>query len=192
MQLSGISNTNVLADLKKLMADLQTPPANPSGQDLPTAPADGQCAPPAASQMAPTTVSNRFAADTLSSLLSLQQTSSNDLANKLIGKVDGDGDGSLSLAEIESTLSGAPKSASGAAASDPLAQAFASLDTDGDGKLNASELSSALDTLKASHHHHHHRHAGPASVASGETAPETAAANSATPTASSEAVAAAA
>lgn len=182
MQLSGISNSNVLADLKKLMADLQTPPANPNGQDLPTAPADGQCAPPAALQMAPTTVSNRFAADTLSSLLSLQQTSSNDLANKLIGKVDGDGDGSLSLAEIESTLSGTPKSASGAAASDPLAQAFASLDTDGDGKLGTSELSRALDTLKASHHHHH-RHAGPASVASGGTVAATA---------SSEGVAAAA
>jgi Ca2+-binding EF-hand superfamily protein len=64
-----------------------------------------------------------------------------DIAAKLIGDVDADGDEALSLDEVLKTLE--------AEASDALATAFGGLDTDGDGKLGGAELTSALDAFRA-------------------------------------------
>lgn len=84
----------------------------------------------------------QFASKTLSGLLSTQETppSASDVASKLIQDADSDGDGALSLAEIESTL--------GTGASDQLSASVAKLDTDGDGKLNADELSAGLEAAR--------------------------------------------
>jgi Ca2+-binding EF-hand superfamily protein len=74
--------------------------------------------------------------------------SSIDLADELIGSTDTNGDGTLSLSEIENALG---TSASSTASSD-LTSAFNSLDTNSDGQLSASELSTGIDAFRAAHH----------------------------------------
>ncbi len=150
----------------------QQPPA--AGQDLP---GDAATATSAASASTPTgaTSADQFATDTLSSLLSAQEAppSSADLASQVMSAVDSNGDGSLSLSEIETAL-GADTS-TGAEASpiaSAISQAFSQIDTNGDGEISSSELTSALDAQnqaqgaqqqqgpQGAHHHHHHAHAG--------------------------------
>ncbi len=74
--------------------------------------------------------------------------SSTDLAKKLLGSADSDGDGSLSLNEIGTALGGS----SASSRSDVLSSSFKSLDTDGDGKLSASEISAGIDAFRTAHH----------------------------------------
>jgi Ca2+-binding EF-hand superfamily protein len=65
------------------------------------------------------------------------------VAAKLIKDADSDGDGSLSLDEVNSILK-----TDGSSSNSPT-EAFGKLDSDGDGKLSASELSTALSAFKA-------------------------------------------
>jgi len=133
-----------------------------AGQDLPGA-ADA-AAPSSATAPQPTggLSAAQFASNMLSSLLSTQEAppSSSDIAAKVIGAADTNGDGSLSLDEVEQALG--QDTTSGA---DALGQAFAKLDTDGDGQISDSELTSALDARQAAggaphaHHAHHAHHA---------------------------------
>jgi Ca2+-binding EF-hand superfamily protein len=98
------------------------------------------------------------------------------VAAKIINVADTNGDGSLSLSEIETaigadTTSGAD-TASGTdttSGTDPLSAAFGKLDTNGDGEISASELTDALSVQSAAQngaqgpqgaHHHHHHHGG--------------------------------
>jgi Ca2+-binding EF-hand superfamily protein len=95
----------------------------------------------------------------LSSLLSAQEAppSSSDVAAKIIGTADTNGDGALSLGEVEGALG--QDTTSGA---DALSQAFSKIDTNGDGQVDASELTNALDAQKSAsgaHHAHHAHHA---------------------------------
>jgi Ca2+-binding EF-hand superfamily protein len=102
--------------------------------------------------------------------------SSTDIANKVIGAVDADGDGQLSLAEIEKALGADTTSGTDASSQANMGQAFAKLDANGDGKISADELASALDAKKAAdsssvagpggvHRHHHAHHASSADLA---------------------------
>jgi len=102
-----------------------------------------------------------FASDTLGALLQVQQKpTSADIASRIIGKVDTDGDGSLSADEIKAALLGSAStsnpSTAASSASDGFSKAMAKLDTDGDGKLSANELSTAIDGLISRHKHRHH------------------------------------
>ena len=83
----------------------------------------------------------QFASSTLGSLLSTQESSSDNPIDALIGEADSDSDGLLSLDEIKSTL--------GADASDQLSAAVSALDTDSDGKLSSAELSAGLEAKRA-------------------------------------------
>ncbi len=195
VQLSGISNSYGASGVQRALMGLinqATNGAKSAGQVLPGADqesdGDGPAPPPPPKPSGQ--ASSQFAANTLASLLSVQQQpSASDFATKLIGQVDTNGDGNLSLDEIKSTLEKAgltkTSSTSDAGASDPLAQAFGKLDSNGDGKLDTNELASALETLLKSHHGHRHGPPPPpqdATVAS--TAPTSAATTTATPTAS--------
>ena len=75
-------------------------------------------------------------------------TSSTDLADTLMGQTDQNGDGSLSLGEIETALGAS--SSSGAATT--LSTAFNGLDANGDGQLSTSEISAGIDAFRAAHH----------------------------------------
>lgn len=60
-----------------------------------------------------------------------------NIAQNLISAADTDGDGELSIAEINSAL--------GQSSADPsAAQGFSALDANGDGKLSSNELTSAI------------------------------------------------
>jgi Ca2+-binding EF-hand superfamily protein len=67
-----------------------------------------------------------------------------DLASKIIGAGDTDGDGSLSQNELSGELGQAGVTMS----SDDLATAFKKLDGNGDGLLSGAELAAAIDALR--------------------------------------------
>ena len=146
---------------------------------------DGPSSTPAATPASGTTPSDMFSGSTLSALTSAQeggasywrQQIDSDVANQMISQLDTDGDGSLSLSEVQNALGGSSgTTSSGGATSgststatvstmDGLSSAFASLDTNGDGKLSADELTNALNQMQGSgqaqaHHGHHHHHSG--------------------------------
>jgi Ca2+-binding EF-hand superfamily protein len=140
-----------------------------AGQDLPGAAAQPPTADSATAPQ-PTSSPNaaQFVSNTLASLLSTQEAppSSANVAAKIIGVADTNGDGSLSLSEIEAALgadttSGAAASGSHATSgADALGQAFSSIDANGDGQISAGELTNALDAQKAAHGAHHGHHHG--------------------------------
>jgi Ca2+-binding EF-hand superfamily protein len=141
--------------------------AAPAGQDLPGAASTTTTA-TTTTTTTPTSSPNaaQFTADTLASLLSAQEAppSSAEVAGKIIGVADTNGDGSLSLSEVEKALGA--DTTSGA---DALGKAFSSLDTNGDGQISADELTTALAAQKGAqgaegpHHgrHAHHAHGAP-------------------------------
>jgi Ca2+-binding EF-hand superfamily protein len=144
-----------------------------AGQDLPSAAATPSSTATTTATPTSSTSAAQFTSDTLSSLLSAQEAppTSADVAAKLIGTADTDGDGALSLGEIETAIG-----ADTTSGSDGISQAFASLDTNGDGKIGADELTSALDAQQQAqgatqgadgphrgHHAHHAHHAPPSS-----------------------------
>lgn len=187
MQISNSSMSSEISEIQRMLASLQTQATSSAGQSLPTASQDQTSAatpvaPPGPPPGGDSQASSRFAANTLSSLLGVQQQAPqvSSFATKLIGQVDSNGDGQLSLTEIEQALGQGSTPASGAsattaataattaAATDPLAAAFAKLDTNGDGQISGSELTAAL---KAHHHHGHHRHGGGDATQSAASAP---------------------
>ena len=128
---------------------------NGAGQEVPGSDDAGTTSTPAAG---PAPASAQLATQTLSGLLAAQQSqppSASDLANQMISSLDTDGDGQLSLSEIDKAL-GADSGSSGS----QIAAAVSQLDTNGDGSLSAYELTTGLEAAKAhgggGHHHHHH------------------------------------
>lgn len=167
---TGAGATGAAQFLQGTGQDLPPPPPLDGSSD--TSPAN---APSAAASQLP---SQKFSASVLQTLLSAQTTqsaqpSATDFANALIKGLDQNGDGSLSLSEVEQAINGlqgqsSQSSSSSSTSNDPLAQAFASLDTNGDGQLSADELTAGLEKLAkdqsadatlAPHRHHHHHHA---------------------------------
>lgn len=183
MQLSGISNGYGGPGVQKALALLVSEAASASqgaGQVLPGVDQDPgrQGPPPPPPPRSSRQASDQFASNTLASLLSVQQQpSASDFAAKLIGQVDANGDGNLSLDEIKATLekAGLTKASSNAGAGDvdPLAQAFGKLDGNKDGQLDSTELTSALEAMMASHHRRRHGPPPPppGDATAGSTAP---------------------
>lgn len=172
MQISSTPTAYGGQEAQRLLNMLLQQQAAPPGQDLPGAASTPSSATPA---VPPTGGPNaaQFTSDTLASLLSAQEAppSSSDVAGKIIGVADANGDGALSLNEVEQALGA--DTTSGA---DALSQAFNSIDTNGDGQVDASELTNALDAQKgaqgaqAAHHGHHAHHAHQARPGSGDLA----------------------
>jgi Ca2+-binding EF-hand superfamily protein len=75
--------------------------------------------------------------------------SADDVASKLLGAADSDGDGALSLDEVERALDDSDSADAGS-----VQDGFKKLDTDGDGKLSSSELSAALTAFRQAHVQH--------------------------------------
>ncbi len=88
----------------------------------------------------------QFAPNTLAALISAQGAAPTaaETASALIGAVDGDGDGALSLTELRAAQPGKAGTAHDADSQGPLARKFAKLDADADGQLSLAELQSAL------------------------------------------------
>ena len=124
-----------------------------------------------------------FSGQTLGALTSAQegaggwrQQMDSIVANSMISQLDSNGDGSLSLSEIQNALGGSSSAGSSTSAStssntvstlDGLAGAFAAVDANGDGELSADELTNALGQLGQGQgqggvhgHHGHHHHGG--------------------------------
>jgi len=168
MQISSTPTAYGGGEAQRLLDLLLQRQVAPAGQDLPGA--DSASAGPAPSPPQPASGPSaaQFTSDTLSSLLSAQEAppSSADVAAKVVGTADTNGDGALSLDEVESALG--QDTTSGA---DALGQAFAKVDTNGDGSVDANELSSALDAQKSAsgaHHAHHAHHAHQAAPSSSD------------------------
>jgi Ca2+-binding EF-hand superfamily protein len=179
MQISSTPTAYGGSEAQRLLNMLLQPQAPAAGQDLPgaastttTTPPPTTTTPPATPPATPTSSPNavQFATNTLASLLSAQEAppSSSDIAAKIISVADTNGDGTLSLSEVETALGA--DTTSGA---NPLSQAFSAIDTNGDGQISASELTNALDAQKGAqgaqgaHHGHHHHHAEGAGGAGG-------------------------
>jgi Ca2+-binding EF-hand superfamily protein len=176
MQISSTPTAYGGSEAQRLLNMLLQQPQPAAGQDLPGADSStGSTTPtptPTATAQTTTLSSAQFASDTLSSLLSAQEAppSASDVAAKIISAADTNGDGSLSLSEIETAIGAGTTSGSNTAAgTDPLAAAFSKLDTNGDGQVSASELTNALSAQNAAQngaqgpqgaHHHHHAHGG--------------------------------
>jgi Ca2+-binding EF-hand superfamily protein len=175
MQISSTPTAYGGGEAQRLLNLLLQRQGSPTGQDLPGAGQASTAASTPSAQPASSATAAQFTADTLSSLLSAQEAppSSSDVAAKLIGTADTNGDGALSLDEVESALG--QDTTSGA---DALSQAFAKVDANGDGQLGADELSSALDAQNSAsvaqnapsenaqkaHAHHHAHHAASSST----------------------------
>ena len=167
MQISSTPTAYGGGEAQRLLSLLLQQRGAQAGQDVPGADSTSAATTPSPTQPSGGTNAAQFTSDTLSSLLSAQEAppSSSDVAAKVINTADTNGDGSLSLDEIEKALG--QDTTSGA---DALSQAFSKLDTNGDGQISADELSSALDAKKAAGgahhgHHAHHAHAAPTSSA---------------------------
>jgi Ca2+-binding EF-hand superfamily protein len=93
----------------------------------------------------------RFAPRTLSALIDTQAEASGSadgtLADKIMAKLDKDGDGAFTLDELKDALPGKSGHAHGRGRH--AERAFARLDGDGDGKVTGAELSQALGLLAA-------------------------------------------
>ena len=175
MQISSTPTAYGGGEAQRLLNLLLQRQGSPTGQDLPGAGQASTAASTPPAQPASSTSAAQFTADTLSSLLSAQEAppSNSDVAAKVIGTADTNGDGALSLDEVESALG--QDTTSGA---DALSQAFAKVDANGDGQLSAGELSSALDAQNSAsvaqnapsenaqraHAHHHAHHAASSST----------------------------
>jgi Ca2+-binding EF-hand superfamily protein len=162
MQISSTPTAYGGGEAQRLLGLLLQQQGAQAGQDVPSADATSATTSPP-TQPAGGSSAAQFTSDTLSSLLSAQEAppSSADIAAKVISTADTNGDGSLSLDEVEKALG--QDTTSGA---DALSQAFSKLDANGDGQIGADELTSALDAKKAAggaHHGHHAHHAGQAS-----------------------------
>jgi Ca2+-binding EF-hand superfamily protein len=158
VQISASSTPYASDQVQRLLAMIFQNPSGGAGQEVPGAD-DGSSATPSASGPAPAQA--QLASQTLSGLLAAQQSqppTASDLAQQMISSLDTDGDGQLSLSEIDNAL-GADSTTSDS----QIASAVSQLDTNGDGKLSASELTSGLQAAKAHGGGHHHHHAGGAS-----------------------------
>ncbi len=148
MQISSIVGGSAAAELQRLLSLMQSKQTSSARQDLPDAISGDQPSGPPPGPPPGAASSSRFAGDTLSALLGVQQSppSSSDIASRLVSQADTDGDGSLSLAEVTSAIGG--DSSTSQSSSTSTSDAFAKLDSNGDGQLGADELKAAIDAFK--------------------------------------------
>ena len=181
--LSGVDSTSLI---RQLLASLQAGRADNArqkGTDETAGSAkaaDAPDGPPPAKRDG--SASDRFSADTLASLLGVQQRpQASDIASKLLSQVDTNNSGGLSLDEITKALgpSSDSSSSSSSSTSSKLAEAFTSLDANGDGQLDSSELTAGIQAQFKAHggHHRHHQAYAQAAAATAATPASTPAAS---------------
>ena len=148
MQIPANSSASALSMLQRLLQGAgaksaatgqETPP---TGQNSPSIAAMSGCGGP---QMSGQTMSGMMALQTQAPQ---QPPAASDVAAKLVSALDTDGDGQVSLSEIEQALSSAGQNSD-------VSQAFSSIDQDSDGKLSSTELTSALNAMQPHRHHGH-------------------------------------
>ena len=146
MQVSSASSASAGLSLQALRDLFQTQTTESAGQTSPStgafSPGKGASAPPPPPGPPPADMAGGgLSSNTMSALLESQESASSgkDLVSSLIGELDADGDGALSLSEIGTAL--------GSSDTTEIANAFASLDTDGDGLMSADELESGLQAM---------------------------------------------
>lgn len=157
-QIQGTSSAAYAAQWQYLQSIQQSgsdPMVQPSASDPmsfgldPFSAAAGQASGAGASSGPP------FSLGAMSALISAQeQSGTNGLSptqQKVFGKLDADGDGTVTSAELQNAF--------GADNKDAADYVMSKLDTDGDGSIGQSEF--AAGTTKGMGHHHHHMHAGP-------------------------------
>ena len=137
--------------------------ASLTGQNLPTLSLGAASTSSQAPSPLSSTPSSQFTSAILSALVAIQQTSSSAPA----ATNNPNGDGALSLSQVEQSLTGSSATTSPQQTS--IANAFAQLDTNADGSLSQGELATALQSLQqpadptqptsGRHHHHHHMQA---------------------------------
>jgi hypothetical protein len=127
MQISATSTSYLLQSLRSA-AGVEAPEPPSARQYSP----GGEGPPPLRNEAGS---GGRFAGATLASLLSVQETSADDLASQLIGELDTDSDGAI----------GQDEAAAAVGEGADIAAGFAKLDTSGDGVLGADELAAAID-----------------------------------------------
>lgn len=92
---------------------------------------------------------------TFGALLSVQEANQrSQLADKLISKLDANGDKVISQDELASGLTGGKQVE---AKKDGLDALFALIDKDKDGKISSQELKSAMENAQSGHHRHRHQ-----------------------------------
>lgn len=135
MQVTSTSLLSGAGQAERLLAGLlQLQPASDGGAQGADAASSGRPPPPPGPP--PGQAGGQMANKTLTSLLSVQEDQdSQSLAQSLIESADSDGDGSLSLEELQAALPNA---------GEQLGDALSRLDEDGDGKLSGGELETAL------------------------------------------------
>lgn len=140
MHLSLNSIANGLGQAQRLLSMLSTPSATSTRQ---TSPGGGGGPVSLTSASSMSGGGSSLAGITLGGLMSLQTQppSTTDIASRLISGADGDQDGALSLAEVQTALGGNT--------SNGLSSAFAHVDANGDGKLSSEELTAALEAARA-------------------------------------------
>ena len=151
MNIQSASSTYASGQAQRLLQALLHQKAQTAGQTVPGGQDDDTNGAESLAPPTPTGGPNaaQMASKTLASLLSTQEQppSAEDIAGKILSKVDTNGDGKLSLDEIKAALGG--DSTSSTASND----AFAKVDTNGDGAISADELTAAI---KSRHGHHGH------------------------------------
>ena len=169
MQISNVSIASLFQEMQSLANGSLASSSfgtQLTGQNLPTITSAASSTSSLGASPLSTTPSSQFASNILSALLSTQEAppSAQSLASQIIGAINPGGNGSLSLAQVEQSLTGSSATTSPEQLS--IANAFAKLDTNGDGALSQSELAAALQSTQQSdplqglggHHHHHHHH----------------------------------
>jgi len=108
------------------------------------------------------TPSPPFSLGAMSALMTAQEQSATTGLSRhqqdVFGKLDADGDGKVTSAELQSAF--------GADNTDIANYVMGKLDTDGDGAISQSEFAAGT-TRGAGHHHHHHMHAASPGGAAG-------------------------
>ena len=186
MQIPSLSVASLFKEMQALLSSSQVSrgsKTSSAGQDLPgaanlTAASTASAAP----SFLGSTPSQQFSSDLLATLISAQAAppSASGVAGKLISNLDANGDGTLSLSEIENALSNGASAQTSSAATASLTSGFNKIDANGDGQISQTELATALQTLvqdaqslSGPRHHHHHQPAGDGDQAQDQTQTQT-------------------
>ena len=170
MQIPSLSVASLFKEMQALLSPSQVSrgsKTSSAGQDLPSAAnLTAASTASAAPSFLGSTPSQQFSSDLLATLISAQAAppSASSVAGKLISNLDANGDGTLSLSEIENALSNGASAQTASAATASLTSGFNKIDANGDGQISQTELATALQTLVQDaqslggprHHHHHH------------------------------------
>jgi hypothetical protein len=157
-QVQGASSANYAAQWQYLQS-IQQSSADPMVQPSAGDPMSSGFDPFAGASAQPSGSGNSgppFSLGAMSALIAAQEQSGtsglSQYQQQIFGKLDADGDGTITSTELQSAF--------GADNKDAADYVMSKLDTIGDGSISQSEFGAGT-TRGAGGHHHHHMHAGP-------------------------------